>query len=94
MTRDTASAVLTAAFLLLLGAWDWWAYRAGWPTVSAAFGDALSLPVWGWVFGVAVGAVFGHLLGMTDVDATGYWWRCAAVPLAAGVVGFLLTRWS
>lgn len=94
MTKPTSHTrlyvlLLTAAVLL----WDGWLWLTGRETVSGAIGWAFSWPWVGWWVCGSFGFVAGHLLGMTDPAAPGYWWRCVAVPLAAAAVGFAITRW-
>jgi hypothetical protein len=92
--NPAATWALVVGTLVVWGVFDLWAFVARRvETISGVFGWAFSWPWVGWWLCGAFGFVCGHLLGMTDAAAPGYWWRVAAVPLAAAAVGFALTRW-
>ena len=90
--RRTRAVIVVTAVVWL--AWDAYVWLAGRETISAVFGVAFSWPWLGWWVAGTFGFLCGHLLGMTDVTAPGYWWRCVLTPFAAAAVGFVLTRWS
>lgn len=71
--------------------WDGYVWLTGRETISQVAGTAFSWPWLGWWVAGTFGFVCGHLLGMTDLQAPGYWWRAAVVPVAAAAVGFWLT---
>jgi len=91
---DNRTRLVVAVTLAMWLVWDAYVWLAGRETISAVFGWAFSWPWLGWWVAGTFGFLCGHLLGMTDVDAPGYWWRAVAVPLGAAAAGFLLTRWS
>ena len=90
--KDHRTRWLVLLTLVVWGVWDAWVWLAGRETISAVFGAAFSWPWLGWWVCGTFGFIVGHMLGMTDADSPGYWWRCAVVPVAAGAVGFALTR--
>lgn len=88
----TRTRVFVFATLAALAVWTavMWVVHGGRATVSSVFGWAFSWRYAGWWMIGTFGFVCGHLTGMTEHDATGYWWR-VAVYVAAWVLGFWLT---
>ena len=89
--RNPLTAWLVFITLLAWLLWDSWVFFRRETTVSSVFGQWFSRPWLGWWVAGTFGFVVGHLLGMTDQDSPGFWFRVAIVPLAAAAIGFGLT---
>lgn len=89
--RNPLTAWLTVLIVVVLLAWDAWVFLRGETTISAVVGRAFSWPWLGWWLCGSFGFLAGHLLGMTDPDSPGFWFRVAIVPMTAAAIGFGLT---